>query len=120
MPLPHSALQAAVDLLAADGRVRVFSRRVRTVSSRRRARADPGRRDGGLGKAAVIDHHRAVLNALAAKLTKRTRTSTLADEVGGTTLTFDLWPGHPHEQEVRSLLRSTRAQVLPLWEKVDE
>ena len=53
-------------------------------------------------EAAVVDHHRAVLNAIAAKLSTRTRTSTAADEVGGTTLTFDLWPGHPREQEVRA------------------
>lgn len=63
-------------------------------------------------EAAVIDHHRAVLTAIAAKLSMRTRTSTAADEVGGTTLTFDLWPGHPREREVRALLRSTRAELL--------
>ena len=71
-------------------------------------------------EAAVVDHHRAVLNAIAAKLVERdARTSTAADEVGGTTLTFDLWPGHPREQEVRGLLRATRAQLLPLWEEVE-
>jgi hypothetical protein len=71
-------------------------------------------------EAAVIDHHRVVLAAIASKLAGRARTSTPADEVGGTTLTFDLWPGHPREQEVRGLLRTTRAQLLPLWEEVEE
>jgi hypothetical protein len=118
VPLPHSALQAAVDLLAADGRVRREKGPDGEQLAAEHVLIPVGETAGW--EAAVIDHHRAVLNALAAKLTKRTRTSTLADEVGGTTLTFDLWPGHPHEQEVRSLLRSTRAQVLPLWEKVDE
>jgi len=60
-----------------------------------------------------------VLNAIAAKLSGRARTSATTDEVGGTTLTFDLWPGHPREQEVRRLLRSTREHVLPLWEQVE-
>jgi hypothetical protein len=118
VPLPHSALQAAVDALVADGRIRRESGADGEMLAAEHVLIPVGETAGW--EAAVVDHHRAVLNALAAKLTKRTRTSTLADEVGGTTLTFDLWPGHPHEQEVRSLLRSTRAQVLPLWEKVDE
>jgi hypothetical protein len=69
-------------------------------------------------EAAVVDHHRTVLNALAAKITSGNRTSARSDEVGGTTLTFDLWPGHPHEHAVRKLLASTRATILPLWEEV--
>jgi hypothetical protein len=70
-------------------------------------------------EAAVIDHYGSVLNAIAAKLASRAHTSAAADEVGGTTLAFDLWPGHPREQEVRGLLRETRARVLPLWEEVE-
>jgi DNA-binding MarR family transcriptional regulator len=117
VPLPHSALQAAVDTLLADGRIRREEGQDGEQFAAEHVLIPVGETAGW--EAAVIDHHRAVLNALAAKLTKRSRTSTLDDEVGGTTLTFDLWPGHPYEQEVRSLLRSTRAQVLPLWEKVD-
>lgn len=71
-------------------------------------------------EAAVIDHHRAVLNALVAKITGGTRVSASNDEVGGTTLTFELWPGHPREAEVRALLAKTRAQVIGLWEEVAE
>ncbi|MDD9965145.1 MAG: hypothetical protein OXR73_02895 [Myxococcales bacterium] len=70
-------------------------------------------------EASVIDHYQATVNALAAKLSMPARTSTASDEVGGTTLTFDLWPGHPREQEIRALLRSTRASLLPLWEDVE-
>lgn len=118
VPLPHGALDAALDALAADGRIRRES-----VNDRERFVAEhvliP--LDGEAGwEAAVADHHRAVVNAIAAKLTQGARKSNVADEVGGTTLTFDLWPGHPREQEVRSLLRSTRARVLPLWEEVTE
>jgi hypothetical protein len=69
-------------------------------------------------EAAVIDHHRAVLNALAAKVVSGKHTSAAADEVGGTTWSFDLWPGHPREQEVRKLLSSLRSQVVPLWNDV--
>lgn len=69
-------------------------------------------------EAAVVDHHRAVLNALAAKITSGNRVSAKSDEVGGTTLTFNLWPGHPMEREVRGLLASSRSTVLPIWEQV--
>src|SRR5690606_709878 len=69
-------------------------------------------------EAAVIDHHRAVLNALAAKVVSGKRSSAAGDEVGGTTLSFDLWPGHPREQEVRQLLTTIRNQVIPLWEEI--
>jgi hypothetical protein len=71
-------------------------------------------------EAAVVDHHRTVLNAIAAKMTSGQRTSARADEVGGTTLTFDLWSGHPREQEVRRLLADTRSRVLALWDEVTE
>jgi hypothetical protein len=118
VPLPRSALQAAVEALVADGRVRRESRADGEHYAAEHVLIPVGEAAGW--EAAVIDHHRAVLNALAAKLTTGHRKSTAADEVGGTTLTFDLWPGHPREQEVRSLLRATRAQLLPLWEEVTE
>ena len=40
--------------------------------------------------------------------------------LGGTTLSFDLWPGHPFEADVRRLLADVRNQIIPLWEKVEE
>jgi hypothetical protein len=70
-------------------------------------------------EAAVIDHHRAVLNALAAKVGRGSHVSRANDEIGGTTLSFDLWHGHPYETEVRGLLSTIRSQVIPLWEKVE-
>ena len=118
VPLPKPALDAALVALLEDGRIRLEA-----VNDRQRFVAEhvliP--LDGEAGwEAAVADHHRAVVNAIAAKLTMGARKSKAADEVGGTTLTFDLWPGHPREQEIRSLLRTTRTHVLPLWEEVTE
>jgi hypothetical protein len=69
-------------------------------------------------EAAVIDHHRAVLGALAAKAVNGKHVSAAADEIGGTTLMFDLWPGHPREQEVRKLLATVRRQIISLWDEV--
>ncbi len=70
-------------------------------------------------EASVIDHHRAVLTGLAAKLVGGPHRSTAEDEIGGTTLSFDLWKGHPLEGEVRQLLKDTRKRIITLWEAVE-
>lgn len=118
VPLAAAALETALKTLLDDRRIRRES-----ADGAERFVANhvliPLNAEAGW-EAAVADHHRAVMNAIAAKLTAGERKPRTADEVGGTTLTFDLWPGHPREAEVRSLLRSTRAQVLPLWEEVTE
>jgi hypothetical protein len=117
VPLSRAGLESAVDALVADGRIRREETADGPQFVAEHVLIPVGETAGW--EAAVVDHHGAVLNAIAAKLGKRTRASAAADEVGGTTLTFDLWPGHPREQEVRGLLRSTRATLLPLWEEVE-
>jgi hypothetical protein len=117
VPLSHAALETAVAALEADGRVLRELRNGIDHFTAEHILIPVGQTAGW--EAAVVDHHRAVLTAIAAKLSMRTRTSAAADEVGGTTLTFDLWPGHPREHEVRALLQRTRAQLLPLWEEVE-
>jgi hypothetical protein len=68
-------------------------------------------------EAAVLDHHRAMSASIAAKAVAG-RPSAADDEVGGATLTFSLYPGHPHEARVRALLTNVRAQVNALWQEV--
>jgi hypothetical protein len=116
IPLSTAAIDAAIESLLSDGRVHSEARGSEEVFTTQEVLIPVGATAGWEG--AVVDHHRAVLSAIAAKL--EVRSSTPSDEVGGTTLTFDLWPGHPREAEVRSLLRSTRARVLPLWDEVSE
>jgi hypothetical protein len=118
MSLPQSAIDAAVVQLVADGRIRVESRSDGEYCLTDHCLIPVGQAAGW--EAAVVDHHRAVLNALAAKVTGGSHVSARNDEVGGTTLTFDLWPGHPREAEVRRLLQATRDQVIPLWDEVTE
>jgi hypothetical protein len=65
-------------------------------------------------EAAVLDHFRAVATAIAQKAGGG-RSSAPSDEVGGATLTFSLYRGHPHEAAVRALLSTVRAQVNALW-----
>jgi hypothetical protein len=118
VPVSSTALEEALAELLNDGRISSETR-----GGKRSYMADEvlipiGESVGW--EAAVVDHHRAVLNALAAKITAGHRSSTSSDEIGGTTLTFDLWPGHPKEQEVRKLLANARAAFIPLWDAVTE
>lgn len=118
VPLSEGDLDRALTDLAKDGRIVLDEMGDKTI-----ARADecliPVGQSAGW-EAAVVDHHRTVLSAIAAKVASGTRTSAKSDESGGMTLSFDLWPGHPNEKEVRALLASTRASAIPLWERVTE
>ncbi|HEV8244814.1 MAG TPA: hypothetical protein VGP93_03565 [Polyangiaceae bacterium] len=42
------------------------------------------------------------------------------DAMGGSTYTFDLWPGHPHANEVLSTLAQYRERMAKLREKVEQ
>ena len=42
------------------------------------------------------------------------------ERIGCTEVSFDLWPGHPREQEVRAILADTRRRLAALWEAVEE
>lgn len=118
LSMPRAALDAALDKLVLDGRIRLEPRADGEYCVTDHCLIPVGEAAGF--EAAVIDHHRAVLNALAAKITGGSHASARNDEVGGTTLTFDLWPGHPHEAEVRRLLQATREATIPLWDRVTE
>ena len=70
--------------------------------------------------AAVYDHFQAVAKAIANKLNQHGARSAQSDEVGGTTLSFDIYPGHPKEREVLSLLSRYRDELNALWDEVVE
>jgi len=116
VPLSEEALDTALARLIADERIRLETRHDGTYCVTDRCLIPVGQAAGW--EAAIVDHHRAVLNALAAKVVSGRHVSAAADEVGGTTLTFDLWPGHPREQEVRKLLATVRKEVVTLWDEV--
>ncbi len=116
VPLPPAALDAAIQHLVRDERIWLENRPDGVYCATERCLIPIGQAAGW--EAAVVDHHRAVSNALAAKVVSGRHVSAAADEVGGTTLSFTLWPGHPREREVRRLLAAVRNQILPLWEEV--
>jgi hypothetical protein len=118
LPLAALALDAAIDALVAGGRIRLEARPDGEYCATEHCLIPVGEAAGW--EASVIDHHRAVLTALASKVVSGRHVSAAEDELGGTTLSFDLCPGHPREAEVRRLLASIRKQVIPLWDQVVE
>jgi hypothetical protein len=71
-------------------------------------------------EAGLLDHYHAVVGAIIAKLRNGQTRALPDDELGGSTFSFDVWPGHPHEAAARALLREQRAQLSALWNQVVE
>jgi hypothetical protein len=59
-------------------------------------------------EAAVLDHFHALVVTICRKLAAGRR-SAADDSVGGSTYTYEVWPGHPLEEEVRGVLSRFRA-----------
>jgi hypothetical protein len=69
-------------------------------------------------EAALFDHFQAMVAAFCAKLDQR-HSALPRDVLGGSTWSFDVWPGHPHREEVYGLLGESRARMGALWDKVN-
>ncbi|HYP76424.1 MAG TPA: hypothetical protein VER12_10725 [Polyangiaceae bacterium] len=70
-------------------------------------------------EAAVFDHFKAVVNTVTSRLRIDRNRPALADRVGGSTYTMEVWPGHPHEAEALGTLRSVRSQLGALRDKIE-
>jgi protein-L-isoaspartate O-methyltransferase len=70
-------------------------------------------------EAAVLDHLKAVVQTVCQRLQLAESGTADAGTVGGSTYGFDIWPGHPHEQEVLGLLRSFRERSGELRARVE-
>lgn len=69
-------------------------------------------------EAAVFDHFKALVNTITTRLGEDRTSASLADRVGGSTYSLEVWDGHPLAEEVygtlarlRSLLGEQRAKV---------
>lgn len=71
-------------------------------------------------EAAVFDHLQAMVQTICQRLRSEAARSHEQDTVGGSTYTFDVWPGHPLEAEVKGQLKSLRAQCHELRQRVTE
>lgn len=70
-------------------------------------------------QAAVLDHYQAVVSALVSKLRTRAGASHLTDKIGGSTFTYDLWRGHPLEDEISGFLREMRQRGMDLRKRLE-
>jgi hypothetical protein len=111
--MDEAALDAALARLVADGRV---------------VEADGGYRCDACfvpygtpagWEAALFDHYQAMVTAICTKLRRGANQARPDDRIGGSTYGFDVWPGHPFEDEVYGLLRETRAKASDLRARVD-
>jgi hypothetical protein len=70
-------------------------------------------------EAALFDHFQAVVRTMCARLHGAGENGAAGrDDSGGSTYTFSIWPGHPHEDEVRGLLREFRTRHSELRQRV--
>jgi hypothetical protein len=69
-------------------------------------------------EAAVFDHYQAVANAIVSKVRRRAESASDDPLVGGSTLHFGLYPGHPLEESVTGSLELVRAEMNALWNEV--
>lgn len=71
-------------------------------------------------EAAIFDHFKALVSTVICRLGAARGSAELADRVGGSTYTLDVWPGHPHEREAYETLRELRLRVGDLRQKVEQ
>jgi hypothetical protein len=118
LPFDAQQCERAVSTLIEDGRVESDGQGGEQVLRCSELRIPVGSEQGW--EAAVFDHFRAVATAIAAKLRVAGARSEHGDVIGGSTISFDLDPGHPYEAQVYGLLQRVRSDVNELWDKVTE
>lgn len=110
------ALDRALEQLLNDGRIRSESQEAALVYYAENCVIPL---DAAAGwEAALLDHYQAVVGAVCAKLGTLSSSPEKASFLGGSTFSFDVWPGHPHAERVRALLGRTRSELGALWEEV--
>jgi hypothetical protein len=62
-------------------------------------------------EAALFDHYQALVTAIVTKLRRGATTATQRDVTGGSTYSFDIGPGHPHEERVLGFLSRVRREA---------
>jgi hypothetical protein len=70
-------------------------------------------------EAAVFDHFKAMVNTITCRLREERHAPALSDHVGGSTITLDIWSGHPLESEAYGTLKRVRTLLVELHERVE-
>lgn len=115
--LDGPALDAALARLVADGRI-VEDRSASELAYRCDLCVVPYGTPAGW-EAALFDHYQAMVTAICTKLRRGSNQARPDDRIGGSTYGFDVWTGHPHEEDVYALLRGVRERASELREQVD-
>lgn len=71
-------------------------------------------------EAALFDHYQAVVTAICHKLELGGARSERGEHVGGSTYSFEVWPGHPLFEEAHGLLQDLRDRAVALRTRVRE
>jgi hypothetical protein len=117
VPLAEPELDAQLERLVAQGRLLRASNDAGTTYRIEHIFIPYGAPEGW--EAAVLDHYQSVVAAICAKL-RMGRTQARGDDaIGGSTYHFDVWVGHPLEQEARGFLASVRRQAVALRAAVE-
>ncbi|HEY6727624.1 MAG TPA: hypothetical protein VI197_26495 [Polyangiaceae bacterium] len=103
-----------IDKLSASGRVQVSASGLLTA----RDFVIPLGAEIGW-EASVFDHVQAVVQTICQRLQQNSLAASDADVVGGSTYSFDIWPGHPLEAEVKSQLNDFRKRASELRQRVE-
>jgi hypothetical protein len=115
--LGRDAVQRALEQLLADDKVRATGEGDAARYSSDCFEVPWG---SALGwEAAVLDHFQAMVRAITLKLGAGRESARLDDSVGGSTWSFDVWPGHPFEQEAKATLSASRQRIEALRERID-
>jgi len=114
----REATEQAIDALISDGRISSTKEADGEALSCSKLMIPVGAEKGW--ETAVFDHFNAMTTAIAEKL-RVNATQALADDVvGGSTLTFSVYAGHPYEKKVYGLLKQIRQELNKLWNDVSE
>ena len=112
LSIEPETLDRALEKLASSGRVQEVDEELQASNLVLPHGATQG------WESAILDHFCAVTNAIANKVRAGKLMSSPTDRVGGTTVTFTVYAGHPQEERVYDLFRRTRAEAEALWKEV--
>jgi hypothetical protein len=118
LPLEGAVLDQALATLLQDGRIEREDGAGGARYSSQRMLLPLGETAGW--EASVLDHYHSVVGALCAKLRNGQTRALPSDQLGGSTFTYDVWPGHPNEERVLALLSEHRRTLAALWDAVNQ
>jgi len=70
-------------------------------------------------EAAIFDHFQAMVKTILCRLREDRNAPRLADRIGGSTYTLDVWQGHPLEERAYETLGRMRAALVELRQQVE-